>query len=48
MDVEIKELSGSIGPWAMPKDAKEPEDGQAIRRAYGLMGQGQRPITTSK
>ena len=34
----IKELSRSIGLWAMPKDAKEPEDGQVVRRASGLMG----------
>ena len=34
----IKELSRSIGLWAMPEDAKEPEDGQVVRRASGLMG----------
>ena len=46
--VRIKELSRSIGLWAMLEDAKEPEDGQAVRRASGLMGRGQGPITTNK
>ena len=46
--VGIKELSRSIGLWAMPEDAKEPDDGQAVRRASGLMGRGQGPITTNK
>ena len=36
--VGIKELSRSIGLWTMPEDAKEPEDGQVVRRASGLMG----------
>ena len=27
----IKELSRGIGLWAMPKDAKEPEDDQIVR-----------------
>ena len=46
--VGIKELSRSIGLWAMLEDAKEPEDGQAVRKASGLMGRGQGPITTNK
>ena len=46
--VGIKELSRSIGLWVMPEDAKEPDDGQAVRRASGLMGRGQGPITTNK
>ena len=29
--VGIKELSRSIRPWAMPEDAKEPEDDQTVR-----------------
>lgn len=29
--VGIKELSRSIGSWAMPKDTKELEDNQTIR-----------------
>ena len=29
--VGIKELSRGIGPWAMPKDAEEPEDDQTVR-----------------
>ena len=44
----IKELSKSIGLWAMPEDTKEPKDGQAIRRASGLMGQGQKHIVTNE
>ena len=36
--VGVKELSKSIRPWAMLEDAKEPKDGQAVRRASGLMG----------
>ena len=36
--VGVKELSKSIGPWAMPEDAMEPKDGQAVRRSSRLMG----------
>ena len=43
-----RELSRNIGPWAAPEDAKEPKDDQTIRRASGLMGRGQGPITTNK
>ena len=43
----IKELSKSIGPWAMPEDAKEAEDGQAVRKASRLMGRGKKQIATT-
>ena len=33
--VGIKELSGSIEPWAKSKDAKMPKDGQALRGHVG-------------
>jgi len=29
--VGIKESSRSIGPWVIPKDAKEPKDDQIVR-----------------
>ena len=29
--VGINELSRSIGPWAMPKDIREPKNGQTVR-----------------
>ena len=44
----IRELSRNIGPQAAPEDAKEPKDDQTVRRASGLMGQGQGLITTNK
>ena len=31
VDVGIQELSGSIGPWAMPEDVEKPEDDQTVR-----------------
>ena len=46
--VGIKELNKSIGSWVLSEDAKEPEDGKAVRRTSGLMGRGQEQIATNE
>ena len=46
--VGMKGPNIGIRPWAAPEDAKEPKDGEAVRRACGLMGRAQWPITTDK
>ena len=42
------EQGRDIGPWAMPKDAKEPEDNQALIRTSKLRGRGQGSKMTNK
>ena len=46
--VGIRALSRGIGSWAMPEDAKEPKDSQAVIRASGLVGRGQGIITMNR
>ena len=46
--VGMKGPSKGIGPWAMTKDAKEPEDNHVLIRTRRLRGQGRWPITTNR
>ena len=37
-----------IGSWAVPEDAKEPEDKQVLVKASRLLGRRRELVTTSK
>ena len=46
--VGIRNLSKGFGLWAMPEDAKEPDDNNVLIRANRLLGRGRELVTANR